>query len=348
VQHGQLRFQNTVLVLAITGCVLLASLAFTLFRFNKSKNMANQKLNKLNREVMEKNEEIQAQSEELTLANQSLLELNAELIEKTEEIQAQSEELRETNMMISEINRDLDNIVTKRTAQLNEAYKELDTFFYRSSHDFRRPLTTFMGLAEVAKVTLKDPNALELFARVNETARSLDKMLIKLQSISDVGTQQLVYKEVLIHEIFDTICDAFQEEMTRKNFKSACTVKTTKNLVSYPAMVRIILENLIENSIQFCTPVNPSLQLTVRNEDDLMIMEIEDNGPGIPKEFEIKVFQMYFRGSERSKGNGLGLYIVRKACEKLGGYITLDAVRKEGCKFIVTLPMNQQEQSRWG
>ncbi|HEY3405186.1 MAG TPA: ATP-binding protein [Ohtaekwangia sp.] len=347
-QNEQLRFQNTVLVLAITGCVLLAALAFTLFRFYKSKNLANEKLNNLNREITEKNEEIQAQSEELTQANHALVKLNEELVEKTEEVQAQSEELRETNEMISEINRDLDNIVTKRTAQLNEAYKELDTFFYRSSHDFRRPLTTFMGLAEVAKVTLKDQSALDLFARVNETARSLDKMLIKLQSISDVGTQELVYKEVLIREIFDNVCDAFREDITRMNFRTSCSVTITKPFVSYPAMIRIILENLIENSIHFSTPRNPCFQLTAHNEGDMLVMEMEDNGPGILKEYELKVFQMYFRGSERSKGNGLGLYIVRKACEKLGGTITLDTSRQEGCRFIISLPMNYKELNRWG
>jgi len=56
---------------------------------------------------------------------------------------------------------------------------------------------------------------------------------------------------------------------------------------------------------------------------------------------------MYFRGNERSKGNGLGLYIVKKACEKLGGDITVDSNRKLGCKFTVTLPINQKDINRW-
>jgi signal transduction histidine kinase len=301
-------------------------------------------LSRLNREIFEQKEEIQAQSEELSGANRALVRLNMELTEKTEEIQAQSEELRETNEMIVEINRDLDLSVTKRTAQLKEAYKELDTFFYRSSHDFRRPLTTFMGLAEVAKITVKDKTALELFDKVKETARSLDKMLVKLQSISDVGAQELVYKEVLVEELFHTVCKGFRDELDHRGIITTCVVSLPEAFVSYPAMIRIILENLVENSIQFATPYKPHITLRAYQAGTDCIIEAEDNGQGIQKDLGDRIFDMYFRGSERSKGNGLGLYIVKKAVEKLKGTIRADTTVVAGAKFILTFPMHDD---RW-
>jgi signal transduction histidine kinase len=336
IQESQISLQNTVILFVITGIILISILAIKTNRYNRQ-------IRKANRSITEQKEEIQAQSEELTEANQRLVKLNDELIEKTEEIQAQSEELRETNEMIVEINQDLDETVSRRTAQLNEAYKELDTFFYRSSHDFRRPLTTFMGLAEVANVTVKDQNALELFDKVRETAKSLDKMLIKLQSISDVGTQQLVYKEVLIEEIFLNICDDFREELLAKGIKTSYEVTLQESLVSYPAMIRIIFENLVENAINFSTPLNPFIHLHVYQEGDQCVMTMEDNGQGILKEYQERVFEMYFRGSDRSKGNGLGLYIVRKAIEKLNGTIRLETNLHVGSKFIIRLPISYQE-----
>lgn len=336
IQQSQINLQNTVILFGIAATILISILAVNIYRYNRQ-------MRKANRSILEQKEEIQAQSEELTEANQRLVRLNEELIEKTEEIQAQSEELRETNEMIVEINRDLDETVSKRTAQLNEAYKELDTFFYRSSHDFRRPLTTFMGLAEVASVTVKDHNALELFDKVRETARSLDKMLIKLQSISDVGAQQLVYKEVFIDEIYLNICDDFREEILAKGIKTFCEVSLHEPFISYPAMVRIILENMVENAINFSTPINPFIRLQVYQEKDECVMILEDNGQGILKEYHERVFEMYFRASDRSKGNGLGLYIVRKAVEKLNGTITLEANVNEGSRFIIRLPASYQE-----
>ncbi len=132
----------------------------------------------MNREISEQNEEITVQSEELRENNELLHNLNREIHEQKEEIEAQSEELIESNETISRVNARLEEKVEARTTELKQAYTELDTFFYRSSHDFRRPLTTFMGLAEVAKITVKDNVALELFEKINETARNLDKMLM--------------------------------------------------------------------------------------------------------------------------------------------------------------------------
>lgn len=264
---------------------------------------------------------------------------NHEIVEQKEEIQAQSEELIEANQLIAQSNRQLELKVEERTSALRQAYQELDTFFYRSSHDFRRPLTTFMGLAEVAKITVKDPNALELFSRVSETASNLDRMLVKLQSISDVGAQQLVYREVLIRDIFETLCDTFREELDRKHIKTFLDIELTGPFYSYPAMVKIILENLLENSVFFSGMTDPFVRLRVLEQGDMIVLEFSDNGQGIDKQYQDRVFEMYFRGSDRSKGNGLGLYIVRKAVEKLGGHITFESVLGEGSTFWVYLPM---------
>jgi len=340
-QKAEISLQRSYLTFSIGGLLLLGLMAYMFYLNAQLKSKANKDLKRLNTEIKEQKEEIQAQSEELTEANNSLVMLNNELIEKTEEVQAQAEELRETNEMITEINRDLDNIVTKRTSQLQEAFKELDTFFYRSSHDFRRPLTTFMGLAEVAKITLKDPAALELFAKVNETAFSLDKMLIKLQSISDVGAQQLIFREVWVKEIFDSVCDSFREDIQKHRIKVKAQVDLKAPFISYPIMVRIILENLVENAIHFCLTEDPYIYLRARQEGDQLIMELEDNGQGIPAAYTEKVFDMYFRANERSKGNGLGLYIVKKAVGKLNGHLDLVTRVGKGSRFIITLPMNR-------
>ncbi len=261
-----------------------------------------------------------------------------EISEQKEEIETQSEELREANEEIARINKALEDKIGERTEELSQAYKELDTFFYRASHDFRRPLTTFMGLAEVAKVTVRDTSALELFAKVRETASNLDKMLIKLQSISDMGSQQLAMKEVRLKEIFDTVCDNYRDDLERKRIVASADISVKGPFFSYPALVRIIIENLVENAVHFSGVEKPYIRLMARESAGFVTLEVKDNGQGISPEYQPHVFDMYFRANERSKGNGLGLYIVRKAVEKLDGSITLSSVAQSGSTFTVMLP----------
>jgi signal transduction histidine kinase len=105
-------------------------------------------------------------------------------------------------------------------------------------------------------------------------------------------------------------------------------------------MVKIIIENLVENSIHFCGVDNPFIKLKASRDGDYVIIDVQDNGQGIPKEYQEQIFDMYYRANERSKGNGLGLYIVKKAVEKLEGSITFSTLPLIGTTFTVMLPVN--------
>ena len=266
------------------------------------------------------------------------LKINRALKEQQEEVQAQSEELQEANQQIASINKNLEDKVEVRTAELRQAYKELDTFFYRSSHDFRRPITTFLGLTEVAKITVKDTLSLELFEKVEETALSLDKMIQKLQSISDVGALQLLLKDVFFNDQVNDIIDTLKYQIIQKKISITKEITEKEPFVSYPAMVKIILENLIENAIYFSRPDNAFIYIKIFANSQNAVISIEDNGQGILDEYKERIFEMYFRGNEHSKGNGLGLYIAKKAVEKLQGKINYISKHGEGSIFKVELP----------
>lgn len=306
-QQAELSRKNWILASSSVGILLLIAAGFVGYRYYKEKSKSNR-----------------------------------ELREQKEEIQAQSEELMEATATISNINKELEMKIESRTSELKQAYKELDTFFYRSSHDFRRPITTFLGLAGVARITVKDPVSLELFEKVSETAGSLDKMLYKLQSISDVGSQQMVYKEVFLKELVNEVLDGFGKLIQQKKISVHVDIQEQSPMVSYPAMVKIIIENLIENAIQFAAYENAVLTIKAAVNANMAILEVEDNGQGILEEYKSRIFEMYFRANENSKGNGLGLYIAKKAVEKLSGHIHFSSVHAQGTLFTVELP-NRRE-----
>jgi len=330
-QRAKIRQQRFIIIVGLIIFNSFCLWGYFILRFYR-------KVKKLNREISEQNEEITSQSEELIEANEALGKMNREISEQKEEIQAQSEELIESNETISRVNTSLEEKVKTRTAELKEAYNELDTFFYRSSHDFRRPLTTFMGLAEVAKITVKDHATLELFEKVNETAHNLDKMLLKLQSVSAVGSQELIYSEVLLDQIFQIELDSFREEIIHKSIKVLTEIKLEQPFFSYPVLVKFIIQNLLENSIAFCGVQSPFIKLKAYQVADETVLEVSDNGQGIESTYLNRIFEMYFRANERSRGNGLGLYIVKKMVDKLNGRIELKSELGLGTTVWVYLP----------
>lgn len=359
-QEKQIRYQ--VLIIGVGTAAFLFALSFIYFIFKSNKKInkakkdlaelneelltqseelreSNDSLKELNAQLVEQQDQIMTQQQELRNTNESLYKLNQETIEQREEIQAQAEELREANETILSINQELESKIDERTSQLRQAYIELDTFFYRSSHDFRRPITTFMGLAEVAKITVADTKALDLFEKVNETAQSLDKMIRKLQSISDVGAQEMVYKEVLLKELIENVLVSFNGELLKRGIKVIQEIKPPPSFQSYAALVRVIIENLIENAIQFSSPIEPFIKINAFTQDNSLVITIEDNGQGIDKEYHDRVYDMYFRANVSSKGNGLGLYIVKKAITKLQGQIEFTSRVHMGTRFTVILPL---------
>jgi signal transduction histidine kinase len=309
VQKNEIFFQRVILALILLALVLISIGAIILFRFNRAKSKVNEELYKLNKSIIEQREEIQAQAEELTEANQT----------------------------IQAINKGLEVAIDERTQQLKQAFNELDTFIYRSSHDLRRPLTTFMGLAEVARISVKDPMAIELFDKVNETAQNLDRMLAKLQAVSQIASTELVAREVSFDMELDFVFNQYHDEILEKRIRVEREVKV-KRWLSYPSLIRIIVENLIENAITFSLPENPFIRVLIEEEQGKVQLRIEDNGEGINTEFQNRLFEMYFRANERSKGNGLGLYLVKKATEKLKGTVKHFPNTPQGSVFVITLP----------
>ncbi|MGK7388900.1 MAG: tetratricopeptide repeat protein [Candidatus Cyclobacteriaceae bacterium M2_1C_046] len=274
--------------------------------------------------------------------NQELSMLNQELNDKQEEITAQAEELREAHDQIVAINEDLENKIESRTKELLTAHEELDIFFYKSSHDFRRPLTTFLGLAELAKTTVKEPAALELFMQVKKTAEQLDEMVKKLQAISLVSMNKVEIEQVNLEELLKDVVLNYKTLAAQKqiDFRHSLNINTVYS--SYP-LLKSCIENLIENAIIFSKypSANPYVFVTTNKIDGRIEVSIEDNGVGIENKYQSRIFEMFYRANERSYGNGLGLYIVKKAVERLGGSVSYKSEYKKGSAFKIYLPVEE-------
>lgn len=273
-----------------------------------------------------------------------------EIAIKNQEIQDQSEKLLEANQKIKGINENLERIIEQRSARLKainddlvSINEELDMFLYKTSHDFRSPIRTLLGLSAIANFELKSAHnerAIVLFNRVKETALSMDKMLAKLNKthliLSSAMQQESVDMQGLIEEL--------QEKYSLINPDIQWQIHI--NLPDNPVWINCMealytcIDYIIENANDFAP--HPSLLiikiLVYKVDDEQMQICITDNGSGMKHEILPRVFDMYYRGSTFSKGNGLGLYVVKKAVEKMKGEITIDSYPGRGTTIIMNIP----------
>jgi signal transduction histidine kinase len=328
------RTQQIRQVFFLIGIVLTSVLALVFFRYYRLKSKSNKNLSRLYNEIIEQKEHIEAQAEELRSSNDLLQE-------QQEEILTQSEELTEANHAISQLNESLEKKVVERTLELEKTYRELDTFFYRASHDFRRPITTLKGLAKVAELSTKDDYILELFKKVEETANAMDHLIYKLQEFNLMESEDQQPGEVNLLNLLEEVEGKLNLLIQKKQVKwklDCLPDGQTPTLFTYPLLLTIILENLLENSLQFCDSVNPAISIQCIQLDDGVQIEVHNNGEWIPEDYLGKVTHMYVKASEKSTGNGLGLFIVSKALRKLDGTLEIQSARDTGTLVRVFIP----------
>lgn len=216
---------------------------------------------------------------------------------------------------------------------------ELDNFVYKVSHDLRAPLSSVLGLVNLAQHPRNEDDPKAYLKIIGERVNQLDNFISDVLSHSK--NLKLEIKNGLIR--FDEIVNtAFQNlsymeggEHIRKEIQI-----TGNDFYSDPWRIEEIFRNLISNAIKYRKIDNPmhEIKISVTIEHNEAIISFRDNGIGIPKQNLNKIFEMFYRASEQSGGSGLGLYIVKNAVEKLGGRISVGSEPGQYTIFEIVLP----------
>jgi signal transduction histidine kinase len=314
-----------------------------LIRENRQKKAANELLAKQKQEIEQKNTELQQQTEEIASQRDLLTEQNQQILETDQKLHLANENLQV-------LNHQLEDVVNERTAELQQSNhellltnQELDLLLYRSAHDFQGPLATFAGLANLGKIEQDSAHQYELFERIEYTALKMAKMINKLHKVSYLNGKKVELESVDFREVLAEAEQNLARIIEKYQVKINFTTHLDSEIITDAEFLVIILENLIENSIYFRSE-NPDNQPVIDIELDSRYtfweIKIKDNGMGIPENQLDKVYNLFFIGSERSRGNGLGLYVVRKALGRLNGKISLQSQLNEFTCFQIRLPQN--------
>lgn len=266
---------------------------------------------------------------ELEMLNRELTSQNSELALKEQELETFNEEL------IS--NRDnLVNILE----ELSDRNFELDQLVYRTSHDLRAPLRSVLGLTNLYNIEVKNPPNTYV-QKIEERIYKMDDFIKSMLDYSRASRLSVKYTEIdidaLINECLTDL--EFLEE-----FKQVDLIKKIKTnslkVVTDKLLLKIILSNIISNAFKYRNSLieNSFLRITVDVQQTIIDISMKDNGIGIAKEHADKVFDMFYRATEKSDGSGLGMYIVKQSIDKLKGSITVESKEEIGTTFNIKIP----------
>lgn len=227
----------------------------------------------------------------------------------------------------------------KRTEEdLRNKNSEMDTFIYKAAHDLKGPVASILGITNVVSLDVKDKMALKYFSMIHECSEKLDKVLVNLREIAAVNKAKKEKTKINIREELETVLTAHKEKMAMFNIKVMVDVKVDADFYTNEKMFRAILSNLIDNSIKFRnTEIDTKVLIKIRDTFNGINVTVKDNGLGIKKKIQHKVFDMFFRGQNSKDGSGLGLYMVKTFVQAMDGYVTMKTSENKGATFGVFL-----------
>jgi PAS domain S-box-containing protein len=235
----------------------------------------------------------------------------------------------------------LEIAVAERTASLREMVMDLEAFSYSLSHDMRAPLRSMRGFSELllhdfgAKLGSEGQEYLQ---RIASASTRLDRLIQDMLSYSrlthGILSLELIDPERLVREII-------QERPNLQRFAASIHLITPLlPIYGHEAALTQCLSNLLENAVKFVAPeVQPEVRIWTDSVDTDVRLWIQDNGIGIPKEAFDKVFGMFQRlhHHDSYSGTGIGLTIVRKAVERMGGRVLIESEVGKGSRFCLQL-----------
>jgi PAS domain S-box-containing protein len=209
----------------------------------------------------------------------------------------------------------------KNAAQQVEAMnKEMTDFFYKSSHDLKGPLSSVKGLLELAKEDVNDPVASQYFEMMRQAIDKLSSTVQQvLQTIRLRDTKsELGYIDFRL--ITKDVVQNLRHMPGIDDLTIETKIKSEKPFYYDINVIYSVLQNLIENAVKYrdSSKTTSWFRLKIEDQDEGIRISAEDNGIGMGRQVQSKVFEMFFRAHADSQGTGLGLYIVKKRNRKAG------------------------------
>ncbi|HTF17769.1 MAG TPA: HAMP domain-containing sensor histidine kinase [Chryseolinea sp.] len=231
--------------------------------------------------------------------------------------------------------------LVENTDLLMKTNAELDRFVYSTSHDLRAPLSSVMGLINITEKSREPEEVVKYLGMMRDRVMSLDRFIRDITDYSRNNRLEVKREKVYLRCLIDDIWESLKFSSEAETIQFRNDIPEQLFIHVDRGRLQVVLGNLISNAMRYqdSNKNDPFILVEHYITDNIFCLKVADNGQGIPKEYHTKVFDMFFRANEKSKGSGLGLYIVKEAIMKLSGSIHLDSEPTAGSTFTIRLPL---------
>lgn len=233
--------------------------------------------------------------------------------------------------------------ISARNVELARLNQDLSQFAYSASHELKAPLSSIAGILDCAAEDLASGALDELAAnlgRAQALAGQLAQRVENVLALARSEYQDETWMPVAIADLVARLESRIAELLRAKGVGLAITLGHEEPVFCEPTRLEQIVENLVENAVKYADPAKPErwVHLTTEAVPGGLRLRVADNGIGIPADRHDQVFRMFKRfGNHREPGSGLGLALVHKHVELLGGQIHFTS-SPEGTSFELVLP----------
>ncbi|MBW4571842.1 MAG: hypothetical protein KME31_28635 [Tolypothrix carrinoi HA7290-LM1] len=241
-----------------------------------------------------------------------------------------------------QLNETLEQRVLERTTQLEEANEELQAFAYSVSHDLRAPLRAMQGFAEAMLEDYEDildELGKEYATRIVTSAQRLENLIQDLLAYSRLSRSDLELKVIDLTTIMSEAMTQLEAEIEQTQAQVNIQSPLPKAIAHRPTLVQVIT-NLLTNAMKFVDEgVSPQIKVWAEIHGECVRLWVEDNGIGIAREHQKRIFRVFERlhGMETYPGTGIGLAIVRKGIDRMGGCVGVESQLRQGSRFWIEL-----------
>lgn len=235
--------------------------------------------------------------------------------------------------------------------ELLDANAELEEFAYRTSHDLRSPIASSIGLLNIARDMLREGDQAALAGTLSRMETNFSRLDHLIQNIIVLTRNRLMEEDnsqIHVRGVIDDILESLSHLDDFSRIKIENHVDDELTIINKLSRFQIIVGNMISNAIKYHDrrEVHPRIDIHATKRAGTVRLSVEDNGIGIPPESRAHLFRMFKRlHPNRSFGSGLGLYILKKSAESLGGTASYEP-KEKGSRFSIELPDGDEYDNR--
>lgn len=236
--------------------------------------------------------------------------------------------------------------LNEQNEELRKVNSELDHFVYSVSHDLRAPLTSLLGLINISKNEKNLENILHYISLKEKSVKKLDSFIQDIIDLAKNSRTEITTEEILLEPFFDSIISDLKYAQNSESVEIITDIQQQESIHVDANRLKVIFSNLISNGLRYADlrKQRPYIAILAKVTNKEAIIKIIDNGQGIKKEHQLKVFDMFYRANQNLNGSGLGLYILNESVKKIKGSVELESEYGVGTTFTIKFPHTLKEQ----